>query len=62
MAQSKSNDLTQEAQLALENVSKLELKITKIQELIKSGQKVELDDLKALNQALRSANDVGAAW
>ena len=62
MAQTQGGDPNHEVNQIKGNMSRLEQKIEKIQNLIESGQKVELDDLKALNRALQSAHVIGAAW
>ncbi len=60
--QSKRDDLQVEVDALKDNMHVLEEKIMKIKGKVKSGENIDVKELKAINEALRKANDLGAAW
>ena len=60
--QSKRDDLQVVVDELKDNMHVLEEKILKIKGKVKSGENIDVKELKAINEALRKANDLGAAW
>lgn len=60
--QSQRDDLQTEVDALKDNMHVLEEKIMKIKSKVKSGENIDVKELKAINEALRTANHLGAAW